>query len=113
MEEKEWDRKYIQNVAGDVKIIFDTEESVYKARGYNFRKIWRLLRDFGDWLLRTEKVAEVEYEAKQKQAKSILNGSETLESETLESENKKKVLVVASVVSFIEWFNKENLNTKE
>ena len=50
------------------------------------------------------KVAEVEYEAKQKQAKSILDGSETLE-----SENIKKVLVVASVVSFIEWFNKENL----
>ena len=60
--------------------------------------------DFGDYLLRMGKVAEVEYEAKQKQAKSILNGSETLE-----SENIKKVLVVASVVSFIEWFNKENL----
>ena len=41
--------------------------------------------DFGDYLLRMGKVAEVEYEAKQKQAKSILNGSETLE-----SENEKK-----------------------
>ena len=105
-EKLDWDRKYIQNVsfAGDVKIIFDTVKKAFIKQEGITQDDMATAEDFGDWLLRTEKVAEVEYEAKQKQAKSILNGSETLE-----SENKKKVLVVASVVSFIEWFNKENL----
>lgn len=105
-EKLEWDRKYIQNVsfAGDVKIIVDTVKKAFIKQEGITQDDMATAEDFGDWLLRTEKVAEVEYEAKQKQAKSILNGSETLE-----SENIKKVLVVASVVSFIEWFNKENL----
>lgn len=105
-EKLEWDRKYIQNVsfAGDVKIIVDTVKKAFIKQEGITQEDMATADDFGDWLLRTEKVAEVEYEAKQKQAKSILNGSETLE-----SENIKKVLVVASVVSFIEWFNKENL----
>lgn len=105
-EKLDWDRKYIQNVsfAGDVKIIFDTVKKAFIKQEGITQDDMATAEDFGDWLLRTEKVAEVEYEAKQKQAKSILNGSETLE-----SENIKKVLVVASVVSFIEWFNKENL----
>lgn len=105
-EKLEWDRKYIQNVsfAGDVKIIVDTVKKAFIKQEGITQEDMATAEDFGDWLLRTEKVAEVEYEAKQKQAKSILNGSETLE-----SENIKKVLVVASVVSFIEWFNKENL----
>ena len=105
-EKLDWDRKYIQNVsfAGDVKIIFDTVKKAFIKQEGITQDDMATAEDFGDWLLRTEKVAEVEYEAKQKQAKSILNGGETLE-----SENKKKVLVVASVVSFIEWFNKENL----
>lgn len=105
-EKLEWDRKYIQNVsfAGDVKIIVDTVKKAFIKQEGITQEDMATAEDFGDWLLRTEKVAEVEYEAKQKQAKSTLNGSETLE-----SENIKKVLVVASVVSFIEWFNKENL----
>lgn len=105
-EKLKWDRKYIQNVsfAGDVKIIVDTVKKAFIKQEGITQEDMATAEDFGDWLLRTEKVAEVEYEAKQKQAKSILNGSETLE-----SENIKKVLVVASVVSFIEWFNKENL----
>lgn len=105
-EKLEWDRKYIQNVsfAGDVKIIVDTVKKAFIKQEGITQEDMATAEDFGDWLLRTEKVAEVEYEAKQKQAKSILNGSETLE-----SENIKKVLVVASVVSFIEWSNKENL----
>lgn len=105
-EKLEWDRKYIQNVsfAGDVKIIVDNVKKAFIKQEGITQEDMATAEDFGDWLLRTEKVAEVEYEAKQKQAKSILNGSETLE-----SENIKKVLVVASVVSFIEWFNKENL----
>ena len=105
-EKLEWDRKYIQNVsfAGDVKIIVDTVKKAFIKQEGITQDDMATAEDFGDYLLRMGKVAEVEYEAKQKQAKSILNGSETLE-----SENKKKVLVVASVVSFIEWFNKENL----
>lgn len=98
----QWDQKYIENISftGDIKIVIDTIKKAFIKQEGITQDDMATAEDFGDYLLRTEKVAEEEYKEKQAEARSILNRDRT----------QKKVLIVASVVSFIEWFNKENVD---
>lgn len=96
-----WDLKYIEKISlfGDIKIVLDTVKKAFIKQEGITQDDMATAEDFGDYLLRTEKVTEEEYREKQMQAKKILN----------KAKGQKKVIVVASVVSFIEWFNKENI----
>lgn len=82
-EKLDWDRKYIQNVsfAGDVKIIVDTvKKALIKQEGIT-QDDMATAEDFGDYLLRTEKVDKENYNKKQLQATMILSGSDGIERE--------------------------------
>ncbi len=97
----DWDLKYIEKVSftEDLRILFSTVKKAFIKQEGITQDDMATAEDFGDYLLRTEKVDQETYDNKRKLAKMILskdNGS-------------KKVLVVASVVSFIAWFNKENI----
>lgn len=98
-----WDLKYIEKVSllGDISIVLDTVKKAFIKQEGITQDNMVTAEDYGDYLLRTERVDQEEYDNKQKLAKDILN---------MKKETKtKKVLIVASVVSFIEWFNKENI----
>ena len=101
-EKLDWDLKYIQNVSfvGDVKIIVDTVKKAFIKQEGISQDDMATAEDFGDYLLRVEKVNRESYDKKQADAKDVLSKCVNA---------KKKVLIVASVVSFIEWFNKENI----
>lgn len=69
-----WDLKYIEKVSlfGDIKIVLDTVKKAFiKQEGIN-QDDMATAEDFGDYLLRTEKVTEEEYTDKQVMAKKIL-----------------------------------------
>ena len=71
----EWDLKYIKNIGfiEDIKIIFATvKKALIKQEGIT-QDDMATAEDFGDYLLRTEKVSEAEYIEKQMYAKKILN----------------------------------------
>lgn len=70
-----WDLKYIQKVSffEDVKIILATVKKVFIKQEGIMQEDMATAEDFGDFLLRTEKVDKEEYALKQKQAKMILN----------------------------------------
>lgn len=97
-----WDLKYIKKVSfvEDVRIIFSTVKKAFIRQEGITQEDMATAEDFGDYLLRTNKISQELYDRKQADAKSILNK---------EKSDCKKVLIVASVVSFIEWFNKENV----
>lgn len=101
-EKLSWDQRYIKKIgfASDVKIIFDTVKKAFIKQEGITQDDMATAEDFGDYLLRTKKVTEEEYKEKQVEASSILN----------RDNSQKKVLIVASVISFIEWFNKENVD---
>ena len=72
----EWDLKYIENVSfkEDLRIIFETVKKAFIKQEGITQDDMATAEDFGDYLLRTEKVDEGEYCMKQKQAKNILGG---------------------------------------
>lgn len=97
-----WDLKYIKNVSfgEDVKIVLKTIKKCFWKKEGITQDNMATAEDFGDYLLNNKKIDKVVYNKKQVEAKKILNNK---------SEGGKKVLIVASVISFIEWFNKENV----
>ena len=72
-----WDLKYVKNISllGDLKIMFETVKKAFIKREGITQGDLATAEDFGDYLLRTKKVSEVDYAKKQKQAKMILNRS--------------------------------------
>lgn len=71
----EWDLKYIRNIslAEDIKIILATVKKAFIKQEGITQDDMATAEDFGDYLLRTEKVSEAEYIEKQMYAKKILN----------------------------------------
>lgn len=82
-EKLEWDQKYIQKVSfiEDVKIIVDTVKKAFIKQEGITQDDMATAEDFGDYLLRTEKVSQEEYEGKQKIAKQILNCDDGIQRE--------------------------------
>lgn len=73
-EKLNWDLKYIEKVSffGDVKIIFQTVMKAFvKQEGITDGDM-ATAYDYGDWLLKEEKVSEIYYEEKQREAKKML-----------------------------------------
>lgn len=70
----EYDLKYIEKITlwGDIKILVKTVLKVLK-RSDTVREGTSSDMDFGDWLAKEGKLAEGEYEEKQKEAKELLN----------------------------------------
>lgn len=70
-----YDIDYIDNISFllDVKILFMTIGAVFKKDGITMEDMVTAL-DFGDYLLKKNKVTQDEYEKKQLEAKAILNG---------------------------------------
>lgn len=74
-EKLDWDLKYIKKISffEDIRIILKTiEKAIIKQEGITQNNN-ATAEDFGDYLLRTEKVTEEEYSDKQVMAKMILN----------------------------------------
>ena len=97
----DWDLKYIQKVSllEDVRIVFKTVEKAFVKQEGITEEDMATAEDLGDYLLRTEKVDEAEYEAKQKQAKDILGGNKNVESEDVivDKENHEPFSIAISV----------------
>lgn len=78
-----WDLRYIEKVSlwGDIRIVIDTvKKALIKQEGIT-QDDMATAEDFGDYLLRTEKITEEEYCNKQIQAKMILTKSDSMERE--------------------------------
>ncbi len=69
----EYDLEYIENVTfwGDVKIVFQTVGKVFEAEGVSTDGM-DTAEDLGDWLLRSGKITQSEYDAKQAEAENLL-----------------------------------------
>ena len=77
-EKLNWDLKYIKKVSflGDVKIIFQTVMKAFvKQEGITDGDM-ATAYDYGDWLLREEKITREQYDEGQTQAKDILSKKE-------------------------------------
>lgn len=70
-----WDLKYIEKITfkEDLKIILDTVKKAFIKQEGITQDDMATAEDFGDYLLRTEKVDSKDYEIKQEEAKDILN----------------------------------------
>lgn len=70
----EYDLQYIKHItfAGDIKIIFRTVKKVLK-RSDTVREGTVSDMDFGDWLMKNGQVDQETYDAKQKEAKELMN----------------------------------------
>ena len=70
----EWDQKYIKKVGfrEDVRIIFETVKKAFIKKEGITQDDMATAEDFGDYLLRTGKVSQEEYQEKQRIAKQIL-----------------------------------------
>lgn len=79
----EWDLKYIEKVSlvEDIKIIFKTVEKAFVKQEGITEEDMATAEDLGDYLLRNEKVNKEDYDQKQKQAKTILNGEDGISRE--------------------------------
>lgn len=77
----DWDIKYMKQVSfrGDVKIIIDTVKKAFIKQEGISQDNMATAEDFGDYLLRTGKVDENEYQEKQRDAKKILNKKDGVE----------------------------------
>lgn len=77
----EWDQKYINKISffGDIRIVFQTVEKAFVKQEGITEDNMATAEDFGDYLLRTEKVTQTEYDQKQELAKQILNGDDGVE----------------------------------
>ena len=71
----DWDLKYINKVSliEDIKIILSTVKKAFIKQEGITQDDMATAEDFGDYLLRTEKVSVDEYNNKQEEAKEILN----------------------------------------
>ena len=71
-----WDLEYIKQVSllGDVKIIFDTVKKAFINQEGITQDDMATAEDYGDYLLREERISKTEYDNKQEQAKLILKG---------------------------------------
>ena len=68
-----YDLEYIENISfiNDLKIIFLTIKKVFKREDISSEGM-ETAEDYGDYLLRTEKISKEEYDEKQKIAKELL-----------------------------------------
>lgn len=73
-EKLKWDLKYIEKVSfiGDLKIIFQTVVKAFVKREGITDGNMATAYDYGEWLLKTEKISREEYDRKKKEAKEIL-----------------------------------------
>ena len=73
----EWDQKYIKKVGfrEDVRIILETVKKAFIKQEGISQDDMATAEDFGDYLLRTGKVSQEDYQEKQKMAKEILTKS--------------------------------------
>ena len=78
-----WDLKYIEKVSflEDLKIILSTVKKAFIKHEGITQDDMATAEDFGDYLLRTEKVDKENYNKKQLQATMILSGSDGIERE--------------------------------
>lgn len=78
-----WDLKYIEKVSfkEDLKIILETVKKAFIKQEGITQDDMATAEDFGDYLLRTEKVDKNEYEQKQQMAKKILIENDGIERE--------------------------------
>ena len=105
-----WDLKYIDKITfkDDLKIIFDTVKKAFIKQEGITQDDMATAEDLGDYLLRTEKVDQSDYEIKQKEAKNILNYTNNKRSDekrielVKESAEQKKYSVLMSL------YKKEN-----
>lgn len=69
-----YDLQYINKITffGDVKIIFETVYRVLKHEDISEEGM-ETAEDFGDYLLRTGKITQTEYDEKQEESKQLLN----------------------------------------
>lgn len=76
-----WDIKYIQNVSffDDVKIMLNTVKTALIKKEGITQDDMATAEDFGDYLLKMDKVTEEEYIEQQSIAKKILNGDDGIE----------------------------------
>lgn len=77
----EWDLKYIKKVGffEDVKIVIDTVKMAFIKQEGITQDNMATAEDYGDYLLRTEKVDQKTYDKKQAEAKMIQSGSDGIE----------------------------------
>ena len=82
-EKLEWDQKYINKISfwGDLKIIIKTVEKAFVKQEGITEEDMATAEDMGDYLLRTEKIKEKEYQEQQIEARKILSGNDGLERE--------------------------------
>lgn len=73
----DWDLKYIEKVSlkEDLKIIFETVKKAFIKQEGITQDDMATAEDYGDYLLRTHKISNEEYESKKKIAKSMLKKS--------------------------------------
>lgn len=77
----DWDLKYIEKVSlkEDLKIIFETVKKAFIKQEGITQDNMATAEDYGDYLLRTEKIDKSEYEKNQYIAKKILSGEDAIE----------------------------------
>ena len=82
-EKLEWDQKYINKISllSDLKIIIKTIEKAFVKQEGITEEDMATAEDMGDYLLRTEKIKEKEYQEQQIEARKILSGNDELERE--------------------------------
>lgn len=82
-----WDLKYIRKISflEDMRIIFSTVKKAFIKQEGITQEDMATAEDYGDYLLRTEKVDKDSYEKKQVKAKTILNNS------IIEKDDKKRI----------------------
>ena len=76
-----WDLKYVKKISlvEDVKIIISTVKKAFIKQEGITQEDMATAEDYGDYLLRMEKVQKKEYDKKQIEAKMILNNSDGIE----------------------------------
>lgn len=69
----EYDLEYIENITlwGDIKIVFRTVGKVFEAEGVSAEGM-DTAEDLGDWLLRSGKISQSEYDAGLAQAEDLI-----------------------------------------
>ncbi len=80
-EKLNWDLKYVEKISfiEDLKIILSTVKKVFVKQEGITQDDMATAEDFGDYLLRINKVDIKEYDNKQKKAEMILNGEDGIE----------------------------------
>lgn len=94
-----WDLKYIKKVTfkEDLKIILDTVKKAFIKQEGITQDDMATAEDLGDYLLRTEKVDQAEYECQQRKAKKILNNEIENKSKKIELSKHEPFSVAISV----------------